>query len=212
MTESDLNASIEIKNDPPRMRRPDSIAARTVLTFLRAVFDENYQKGNWHLDPEKEMYIRRSFPENVKEVGIKPGIVLGNQGGIRQGARGLGELNYIPMDTQRVQTLYGDDEIFSGNMNLKAISPVNIESKDIAYRAMISINKFGQHLMGVNGMFHVHCLGYQDTVPEDVSSEIKIWATPVMVEYVIRVPYVSSIMGDRLERIHANAGNIEREE
>ncbi len=65
MTESDLNASIEIKNDPPRMRRPDSIAARTVLTFLRAVFDENYQKGNWHLDPEKEMYIRRSFPENV---------------------------------------------------------------------------------------------------------------------------------------------------
>lgn len=204
---SELEVTMRIMNEYPRPKRPTKIVTETVLTFLRAVFDDNYKKGNWHLDPVNEMYIRDHYPENIGDSGVKPGIVTGKQGGVRQGIRGLGELNFIPMDPKNINQFHGDDEILSGNMNLKTISPVRAESEDMAYLTMLSINKFVNYLIGVNGIAHIHSVGYQDTMPEDSSSEVKLWATQVMLEFVIRVPFSSiDLEGTTLESIEFQGG------
>lgn len=202
----DIKAELKISNPYKRPKRPSIIVTETVLTFLRAVFYENYQKGNWHMDPETEMYIRDKYPEDITESGVKPGIVTGQQGGIRFGLNSLGELNFIPLQRNRINTLHGDDDIMSGNMNLKTISPISVESEELAYLTMLSLNKFVSHLIGVNGIAHLHCLGYQDTVPEDTSSEIKLWSTQVMLEFVVNVPFATTNFGDSLEEITFEGG------
>lgn len=202
----DLQAKLNIKNEYKKPKRPSLVVTETVLTFLRAIFHENYENGNWHMDPLEEMYIRDQYPEDIKESGIKPGIVTGKQGGMRYGLNSLGELNFLPMQRDRINTMHGDDEVLSGNMNLKTISPISVESEELAYLTMISINKFVSHLIGVNGIAHIHCMGYQDTVPEDMSSEIKLWSTQVMLEFVINVPFATTNLGDRLEDITLKGG------
>jgi hypothetical protein len=198
---SDLTSSIRVANEYDRPKRPGSIVSNVLIVFMRAIFDENYQNGNWHLDPKEEMYIRDNWPENTDKNGIKPAIVEGKISGVRPALESLGEENFLPIDSKMVNTLHGTDDVYTGRLSLKCISPVKAESEDMAFLCMISINKFVKHLIGVKGIAHIHALGYSQAQPEDLSSEVKLWGTETSIEFVVKLPYSSIQFGERLEGI-----------
>lgn len=199
-----VECSIKIANEYKTPIRPGSIVSNVLIVFMRAIFDQNFKSGNWHLNPKTEMYIRDNWPENTDKNGIKPAIVEGKISGVRKAIESLGEENFIPIQSKMVNTLHGTDDIYAGNLSLKCISPVKSESEDIAFLCMMSINKFVKHLIGVKGIAHIHATGYSQVQPEDLSSEVKLWGTETSIEYVIKLPYSSIQFGDRLEDVELN--------
>lgn len=200
----DLNGKIKIANEYLKPKKPGKIVSNILIIFLRAVFDENFKKGHWHMDPKDEMYIRNHYPEDPNDSGIKPGIVEGQTGGVMRGIRYLGEVNFLPMQTRNLSTMGANDEIFSGEVTLKAISTVKEEAEEIAYLCNLSINMFVAELIGAKGIAHIDSRGYQKARPSDISTEVKLWESIVPVEYVIRIPYSSTRLdGDRLEDVES---------
>jgi len=202
--QSRLNSTIQVTKPYDTPKRPGSIVSNVLIVFMRAIFDQNYQVGNWHLDPKEEMYIRDNWPENTNKNGVKPAIVEGKISGVRPALESLGEENFLPIHSKMVNTAHGTDDIYTGRLSLKCISPVKAESEDMAFLCMISINKFVKHLIGLKGIAHIHALGYSQAQPEDLSSEVKLWGTETSIEYVIKLPYSSVQFGERLEGIELN--------
>jgi|Wag4MinimDraft_13_1082653.scaffolds.fasta_scaffold00010_29 hypothetical protein len=199
-----LKSSIQINKAYNTPKRPGRIVSDTLIVFMRAIFDQNYQTGNWHLNPKEEMYIRNNWPENTDKNGVKPAIVEGKISGVRPALETLGEENFLPIHSKMINTVHGTDDIYTGRLSLKCISPVKSESEDMAFLCMVSINKFVKHLIGLKGIAHIHALGYSQAQPEDLSSEVKLWGTETSIEYVIKLPYSSVQFGDRLEGIELN--------
>lgn len=182
--------------------KPSDIVAETLLVFLRAIFDENYKKGNWHLDPKNEMYIRMEFPQDIQKLGSKPGIIVGKSASVSRGIHYLGEHNYIPMQMQNINAFNGSDEIFSGRLNIITHSVVEEEAEDVAYLIMLSINRFADEILGINGIAHIDADGYTDASPSSVSVDYKYWQSQVPIMFVIKIPYgMRNMQGDTLENI-----------
>lgn len=188
----EVSSEVTVNKKYNKPKKPAKIVSDTLIIFLRAVFDNNFKEGNWHLSPKEDMYIRQQYPENVKKVGVKPGIVAGKRGGTQRGINFLGEQNFIPMPRRNLSTFSGSDDAFTGQVSLRAVSPVKDESEDIAYLSMISINKFVEDILGVKGIAHIDAQGYNNAQPFEVSTEHKLWGSEIPIRYAIKIPYATT--------------------
>lgn len=157
-----------------------------VLRHIKEVFAENYSKGNFHLDPETDMYIRADFPEADSDVGFKPGVVLKTVGGMQDQTPGLGEQGYAYQTRMSFVSSEGIDDIYGGSITLQAISQYDQEVMTLAYLVMLSINKFTRYLVGQDGVTFIRADQFSDSYPYKAGSHLDAFASDVQIRYAKR--------------------------
>src|SRR5690606_3681748 len=80
------------------LKTPMDIVAEVVLSHIEEVFKWNYERKNFYLNPETEMYIRLDYPEIDQDHGFKPGVVLKRFGGINEELISVGDQSFLPQD------------------------------------------------------------------------------------------------------------------
>ena len=185
-----------------KILHPNVVALRTVLLFLQDIFEYNYEQGNWYMNPEKEMYIREEYPQDLKKTGIKPGVVLDEYGGIRRAVEFLGSHGFKPMRRRNLNQYHMNQEVWQGNLILKVISENESEAEQLGYLTIHSINQYIDHLLGRHGLIWVNANRVSEAKPYKVSSEYKTWACDIQLEFVIANDYHRHfISGTKLEEL-----------
>lgn len=157
-----------------------------LLNHLKEVFAENHEKGNFHLDPETDMYIRADFPEADSNAGFKPGIVLKTVGGMQDQTPGIGEQGYAYQTRMSFVSSEAIDDIYGGAITLQAISQYDQEALTLAYLVMVSINKFTRYLVGNQGITFVRAEQFTDSYPYKAGSHLDAFASDVQIRYAKR--------------------------
>ena len=168
---------------------PQLVVLRTLVLFLRDIYKQNYEKGNWYMDPETEMYIREEYPDNVEKTGLKPGVVLDGMGAIQRATPFLGLVGYKSIPNSWIGQRRMNQEVFRGNLILKCFSPEEEEAAQLGFLTMHSINEYADYIMGKHGIIHIDSSQTKKAEPYDVSSAYKQWASDVVVEFVIASDY-----------------------
>jgi hypothetical protein len=165
---------------------PMHAVSTVILKHIQEVFEENYQLGNFYLNPKIDMYIRADYPEDDSDVGFKPGVVLKTVGGLEDETPSLGQQGHMPQPRSNYSTVQGYDDIYRGACTLQAIAQYEKEALTIAYLALLSINKFKPYLIGQEGIADIHAVGLSDTYPYRAGSYIDAFASDVQVRYAKR--------------------------
>ncbi len=179
-----------------------------IIAHLKDVFKENYDKGNFYLNPETEMYIRADFPENDEDIGFKPGIVLKTMGG-------LFDHTPLAMDQgffmqEKLQHLNQEmyDDIYSGIITLQAIAQFDQEAVNLAYLTMISINKFRVYLVGNKGIADIHATQFSDSYPYKGGAYNDAFASDIQVNYSKLTSFTNYKQAVPLTRVNVIKGGF----
>ena len=173
---------------PPRIQHPNKIVSVEMIKFFREIFKQNFESGNWHIDPETQMYIREDYPEDPQQKGVKPGIVVGEYGQVNK-RNFLGQVNYSPTSRKDLSTVNRSQQVFNGQFSLSAISEARNEAQTLAYLTLISLDHFLGHLVGSRGIHHLNAQSYSRASSFKQSSQHNLWESKIPVEYVISKMY-----------------------
>lgn len=172
-----------------KIQHPNKIVSVELIKFLRAIFKQNYEAGNWHMDPKTQMYIREDYPEDDKERGIKPGFVVSEYGSVNKGVDYLSKVGYDPMEMRGLLNGHTNEEVFSGRFSVSGVSEAQDEAQSLAYLALISIDQFIGHLVGKRGIHFINALNYTKPQPFKKSSRYNLWESKIPIDYAISKVY-----------------------
>ena len=193
---------LTIKRDIDFPKKPSEQVAHVIIEFLNDIFQENFDRGNFHLNPRTEMYIRDEYPQDVEESGIKPAIIFDEGGSVTEKIPYVGQVGYIPMSRWNLHTIRGNDEVYQGRIRIRTLSTAEEEAEDLAYLTYLSLKEYADFVVGKSGITDIIHQGFSKATPMEVSSDYEFWGCTVDLGYIITLLHSRiNLEGDRLEVI-----------
>jgi len=171
------------------IQHPNKIVSVELIKFLREIFKQNYEAGNWHMNPESQMYIREDYPEDEQERGVKPGLIVSEYGQVSNGVDYLSKVGYDPMNMQSLLNGYSSEEVFSGRFSVSGLSEAQDEAQSLAYLTLLSTRNFISHIVGKRGIHFINALSYSKPKPFKKNSRYILWESKIPIDYAISKVY-----------------------